>query len=263
MADKNAGTDKSTKAAKERRARQTRARRSLGLDNKRPLPRCDHKVTKRVKEFEAKGDFSHSDKKHICDECACKRTAGHGTDHYGSGWCNTHDRCYDIKHRHKRAETMTDLIRAGVPDKLWRFNHADEFMKDLQKKADESQELFDLRENQIALVGMIQMVLSAVQNRQKPDGSLFTESSKDGNIEASDATLIKLLPPLMNAMTQTVKVELEVKDEDYVHWDDCAIFFAGIMKVVKRHVEPDMFKIITKDLRDVQQPRRGRRKNKK
>ncbi len=243
--------------------KQARAKRSLGLHTNQPLPRCHHKIYRKVRSFEAKGDFSHSDKKHACDECTCKFVAGHGTIHYGTGWCYNHDACHPPAVRKKRASDMTDLIRAGVPDRLWKYESSDEFMTQLRKDADTSSEMIGLRENQIAIISMTQMIIGALDDKVKPSGEYFTEMSNGERVRASDATLLKLLSNVMNTMTRMVKVELEVQDEDYVHWDECAIFLAGIMKIVQKSVSPDVFAMIINEMKSVRQPKRGRRKSKK
>jgi len=65
--------------------------------------RCPGKNQAFLKEREAGGDYSHSDKNHTCDECRCKKRAGQGTKgdfyglgvetgHLGVGWCSSHDK---------------------------------------------------------------------------------------------------------------------------------------------------------------------------
>lgn len=66
------------------------------------MPRCPARSSTFVKRAEAAGDYSHSGKRHICDQCRCKNTAGlltkgdfYGlgdhTGHYGCGWCAKHE----------------------------------------------------------------------------------------------------------------------------------------------------------------------------
>lgn len=77
-------------------------RRILGLPRWARMPRCPARSKTFVQKCEAAGDFSHSGKNHICDQCRCKNTAGFGTKgdfyglgdhtgHYGCGWCVKHE----------------------------------------------------------------------------------------------------------------------------------------------------------------------------
>lgn len=54
----------------------------------RSFNRCRYKSLERMKEFEAKNDFSHSDRGHVCEKCRCRNVAGKNTkgDFYGLGW---------------------------------------------------------------------------------------------------------------------------------------------------------------------------------
>lgn len=66
------------------------------------MPRCPAKSKTFVRKQEEKGDFSHSHKRHICDQCRCHHAAGlwtkgnfyglgEHTGHYGCGWCAKHE----------------------------------------------------------------------------------------------------------------------------------------------------------------------------
>lgn len=91
------------------------AKKSLSDDDKRAIkkilsipawhrfPRCAARSRSFIKSCEATGDYSHSDKNHICETCRCQRVAGSGTSgnfyglgehtgHYGCGWCSVHER---------------------------------------------------------------------------------------------------------------------------------------------------------------------------
>ena len=77
-------------------------RRILYLPREGDMPRCPHRNLAFVKRCEAKGDFSHSKKTHLCGECRCKKMAGFGTKgdfygigentgHWGVGLCRDHE----------------------------------------------------------------------------------------------------------------------------------------------------------------------------
>lgn len=79
-----------------------RIRMILGLPQWSRMPRCPAKSKTFVRKCEEAGDFSHSHKRHICDQCRCKHAAGlwtkgdfygigERTGHYGCGWCAKHE----------------------------------------------------------------------------------------------------------------------------------------------------------------------------
>ena len=59
----------------------------LNMRQQQLFRRCRGKRWGWVREQEAKGDLSHSDRRHLCEECQCTRVAGQGTrgDFYGLG----------------------------------------------------------------------------------------------------------------------------------------------------------------------------------
>jgi len=59
----------------------------LNMRRDQPFMRCKGSNWKFIRAREAAGDFSHSDRKHSCDECRCTRLAGSGTrgNFYGLG----------------------------------------------------------------------------------------------------------------------------------------------------------------------------------
>ena len=97
-------------------------RKILGLPSWARFPRCSAKSKTFVAKREAEGDFSHSEKKHICDECRCQTTAGMGTignfyglgehtGHYGCGWCRVHERHRPRSQGERYAEEHMRLLQ--------------------------------------------------------------------------------------------------------------------------------------------------------
>jgi len=62
-------------------------RNILNMRKDQPFRRCKGHSAKFIKAREAEGDFSHSNRKHLCPECQCPNVAGLGTkgDFYGIG----------------------------------------------------------------------------------------------------------------------------------------------------------------------------------
>lgn len=69
------------------RTQQQDIRRLLNMHGDQPFAMCRGRNWKFIRTCEAKGDMSHSGKKHVCEECACRHTAGTGVkgDFYGLG----------------------------------------------------------------------------------------------------------------------------------------------------------------------------------
>ena len=246
----------------EARRKQDRAKRGLGLNRMQMLPRCAHKLQAKVKRFEAAGDFSHSDKKHWCQECTCKNTAGSGTDHFGVGWCQPHEKCHCDKDCKQRVDLMTQAIRAGAPNSVWEFQSTSKYFAKIQKEANNSQGLIGMREQQVVVIDLVQQLLDCSNGGTKTNGKPFTESSKDGPVRASDATMFKLMNQCAATLARLAQVELVIKDEDFTHWDECQVFVLSIVKIVESLMEKEDFGKFMKELSSVPQPRRGRKRNK-
>lgn len=97
-------------------------RKILGLPSWARFPRCSAKSKWFVRKREEAGDFSHSDRKHICDECRCTNTAGMGTygnfyglgdhtGHYGCGWCRVHEKHRPRSQAEQYAEDHMRLLQ--------------------------------------------------------------------------------------------------------------------------------------------------------
>jgi hypothetical protein len=99
------------------------------------FPKCAARSQKKMRAFEAKGDFAHSAARHVCDDCRCPDTAGlqtsddfytiEGVGHYGVGFCYVHEvqgnRNASLEYARKQFEAMKQhgkLMAANtdVPD---------------------------------------------------------------------------------------------------------------------------------------------------
>ena len=218
-------------------------------------------IASRVLRFEAAGDFSHSDPEHECLECTCQKTAGAGTDHLGVGWCNQHEKSHPNAVCEKRVELMTAAIRAGAPNSVWQYKSNGKYLKKVQEEAALCKGAVNMREQQVVLIDLAQRLLDYIDGGNKPDGEKFTESGKDGPREASDATMFTLFTKLSGTMAKLAQVELSITDPDYTHWDECQVFFLAILKVVENVTDKETFDKIMTEIREVPQPKRGRKRN--
>lgn len=67
-------------------------KRKLGLRGDHPFPACPARNRARAKKLLESGDDTHMKNGHRCEICGCGNVAGHGTDHYGWGWCFRHEK---------------------------------------------------------------------------------------------------------------------------------------------------------------------------
>jgi hypothetical protein len=240
------------------------AKRALGLQPKQSLPRCGHKVHTSINRFEAAGDYSHSDPDHFCEECTCHSVAGKGTAHLGVGWCWLHERSHSKAQNAERVVKMTEAIRAGYPDSVFKYQSNSEVMKKITKEAERSDNILSMRQNMLMLIGMFQQVLTAWETGRKPDGSEFTErAGKDGElVAASDVTMVEVLGKLTERMAKMAKMELEIQDENYVSWEEYTRVLYCMSKLVESKVSSDVWEEIVGEMKKVPQPMRGRKSGK-
>jgi len=131
----------------------------LGLHKGHPLPRCPVKDHGKIYRLEMMGDFSHSDwyppptgariytwnmsdrerKKRSefhfpCEICACMRTAGYGTNHFGWGLCKRHEhKGLYWRHREAIAQLHLESLQQRHP---CYYLEAMDMAKELIKRAD-------------------------------------------------------------------------------------------------------------------------------
>jgi hypothetical protein len=111
------------------------------------------------------------------------------------------------------------------------------------------------------VTSMSQEILDVWEKGVKSDGSVFTESGKNGPVEASDATIIEIQGKLFERLSRMAKVELEITDQDFVHWDECKIYFGNVMKAISKIIDNDeLFNKALLEVSTIKEPGRGRRK---
>jgi len=162
-------------------------KRLLGIPQQVPFPRCRSKDKVIVREFEAKGDFSHSgpEYKHICHLCRCKNTAGMGTKgdfyglgehtgHYGVGFCRRHERCRRKGHAHEYAlNHMKAIQQYGLGAEVNK-----EYMESVKHDALVARDRSRIREGLNLIVDkMKEFESKCVRSRQKE--TVITKQLKD------------------------------------------------------------------------------------
>ena len=196
----------------------------IGFNHK--LPRCGAKDRKKVKKFEANGDFSHSERRHICPDCSCDKTAGLGTygnfwgpgeawrevGHYGTGWCRSHSIAFNRKvisdkeaEKHLMAMQNHGLIKY-TPQAI------EKRMEDEAEEASQSQEV---RENLSQLQKLIREMFEHFDNR-----TALTETAGGKIVPMSDASYAKLVSRMSKDIGSLAKTRFELDALDYVHIDE-------------------------------------------
>jgi len=140
-------------------------KRKLGLKQSAPFRKCPAIVARRIQAFEAAGNYDHSDKDHSpCAECGCRRTSGEGTDHFGWGWCEDHERGRRKGHAKRFAENDLTSQQQRHPRA---FRNAQNFISLKVKTGDEADAEFDLLPELVAVKNSISEFFNYISEWEK------------------------------------------------------------------------------------------------
>jgi len=223
----------------EKAKKSRKVRRSLGLGVGEPLPRCGHKMPEGKK---------------------CTRIAGTGTDHLGTGWCWLHEKGHGNKACRDRADACRDAIREGYPNDIVENMKTPKYIEKVEREAEEAQFMIGMRDNQKAIIDIGGELLEAFRTGKRPDGNVFTESGKNGPVQASDLSVAELFRKMTDSHVKNSKTMLEIMDSDYVHIDACKVFFGEIMRIAKQIMSEKDYFDFAKSVQGVKQPKVGRKK---
>lgn len=118
--------------------------RALNRPRHAPMLRCHAKNRAFVKACEERGDYSHSAKDHICDECRCKHVAGWGTNHYGVGFCKHHEKGRNKVHAREFAKNQALALQQGWP-MPHAYESANEYLQRIAEESKDAREVLDTR----------------------------------------------------------------------------------------------------------------------
>ena len=193
-----------------------------------------------MQECEAKGDFSHSEKWHICDKCRCPNVAGFGTKgdywgvgenagHFGVGWCYIHEK---TKSRKRHALTYARRHMQAV-QKFGSSNAAldgFEYKKMAEMQAEEAKSQIEMRDG-------IDLVRNTLEK--------FKESCSEANlleyqnralVPASDVTRIKLALEIAKTLSGLLKDKVYIDSTSYLHVDDVKIRVVRTIQLVEQYI---------------------------
>ena len=117
-------------------------KRKLNMQQSAPFSKCPAKSKAALARLDAAGETHHRDKKHApCEKCTCPYTAGHGTNHYGWGYCHHHER----SRGKKESEQMARLdLEAHTTRHPRYFRNAQQFLERIDKDGQAAKEAFGL-----------------------------------------------------------------------------------------------------------------------
>ena len=241
-------------------AEMNKIKRSLNMKQHDRFARCRGKSVLRVRKYEEAGDDSHSAKDHICEECRCRYVAGNGTDHYGVGYCYSHEGTTGMSKRvmESMVACQKEAIRQGYPDRVYKYKSNQVWMDEVRQAADEAGGTTDLREEIVILRTMSQELIAKFQGKDH-----MTEGhDKEGNAKSmTDATYYKLMASLMTSVGKLTTANLAVTEHDYVHTDQVNIWFAQVIQLLRQHVEsahPDIYEQMITGIKLIPTMKKGR-----
>ena len=200
-------------------------RQILNLRSTQGFPRCRGKVKKFILAREAEGDFSHSDKGHICDECRCDQVAGSRTKgnfyglgvqtgHYGVGFC---ERCimswkYSPGMIVKHARVMVRLMQT--------YGTAEDHMDSEVGLKIAKREAILVREKEKAREDMDLLKDTLRDFKKKMGDDTFTEMTTEGPMPAADKTKAELALKFALAISKLNATDFKMSKDDFVNVDE-------------------------------------------
>jgi hypothetical protein len=247
------------------KAEQVKIRNSLGMARDEPFMRCRGKLTSKVKRFEQKGDFSHSGPQtaHVCNQCRCNRVAGWGTTHYGVGYCWYHD----IDSARRMAKAQTIALRQGYPLDPIKYHSDSEYIDEVRKMADDSGQVLGMRDELILLRTHLQEFEKFW--READPTKQLTMKTAHGAAPMTDDIKLSLLVKLTEAVSKLSRDQFLITESDFVSIDEVKTWFWSILQALERNwhkfelkelSEKDFLPAMLRDIREIPQPKTGRRK---
>jgi hypothetical protein len=215
-----------------------------------PLPRCHTRNNRRAKELDKElGYVHHMAEGHLCDDCQCKFTSGHGTEHYGYGYCIYHDESIHLKgHALDMAHAQRLAVQQGHPQKVYQYLSGIESIDDIREAAEAAQGRHELKEEIILLKGLLQSLLTQIADRRRNGDNEFSPKE------------ISSISGLTRTIASLAKTELEITDSDYIHVDQMITWFTAVLRAVEEFVEDTQLAFDLKAaIAQIPQPKKGRK----
>jgi len=220
------------------RAQLREVRRILYWPRDKAFARCPGKNKKFLAEREAEGDYSHSDKQHLCDDCRCKKRAGQGTrgdfyglgietGHIGVGYCYYHEQRMPTAQVLKVADAqMRRIQKVGhlEMDKLTYTNTVKEDARLAQLSLRAKQDL----ELVVDTLNDFKEALNTTGMNELAGGKL---------VDMSDATRIKLQLDIAKTLSKIKLDHFKLDSNSYLHYDELKIRIPQMMNLASNLFE--------------------------
>jgi len=220
-------------------------KQSLNMRADQAFNRCRGKNRAFVKRCEDKGDFSHSKKKHSCEECRCRQKAGSGTKgnfyglgietgHLGVGLCH---RCQLQIPRVLPGVILTN-VRIEV-EAMRRYGSVSEDTEYAAKVARQERALAETttkaRDEMVIVVkelSRFQKMLEQVDPNEKP-----TEMTRNGPAPMCDKTRIQLILDIAKTISRLNLDEAKLDPSKFIPADKVILASGEIQQAVREALE--------------------------
>jgi len=226
-----------------------KAKDALGIPASVKLPRCQAKAVGKVNKFEKAGDYSHSAKDHLCDECRCGFRAGHGTAHLGYGFCITHENSMKyagVAEEVKNAQLIA--VQQGYTDETnWEYAVADPdgYVAKIRAAAEDAGGMMDLREDITIARHEIQKILKSYKRGSFKKRVKIVEGSGRDKVErwelveCDDVEKVDSLTKCLRVVGKLSIDNLKITDEEVISKEQLIMFGKAVLSLAERLLDND------------------------
>lgn len=197
--------------------------------------RCHSKNHHKLKEFERKGDMSHSAPTHLCNICCCNHVAGTGTHgdlyglgfdtgHYGTGFCWKHE----IRRNRNKAEAYWRKQMAEIQTCNLSVIHVPETKREIEREALEAEANLEIKQ----AIEQVQNCLAIFKGTKT-----LTEYVKGELEQASGVTIAKLQIEAANALGRLAETKFKLDSSMYVNVDEIKIRMPAMISLAYRFIQ--------------------------
>jgi hypothetical protein len=226
-------------------------RKKLGIPSWACFPKCPAKSRRFVLLCEAAGDYTHSDRHHYCIKCACKRTAGFGTDHFGWGWCFVHEKGRRKAASKEFAMNHLEAIQQRHPSL---YHNADKYFDAVESEGLKSAQAKSVEAEIKLLRATTLEMIERIKN-----GECVGGHDKDGGaIKLSDKDRVAMIKNLTEAIGKLVKIDFDINSGNVISVDAYKVWMAGFARAVKEQFpsKEDQLKFVEAS-KKAGEPKRG------
>lgn len=229
--------EKIARQAKQARLRKRFITDRIGVGRDSKYPRCPHKSKRKVKmlrEYEEElGERVRCDDCElggICNACGCTRIAGHGTNHYGLGFCNTHEEGLMPETADKKVDDHAKALATRNPAL---YDYPEHFIPTLTRIASKAEEEIEVLSELNVLRSLMQ---KAVTNLE---GGGLTEMTKEGPVSMTDKTKYTLISKLATDISKLAVVDKKLKEDESIHREPFEVWLKKFVDLIREYIDED------------------------